>query len=200
MKAAIIDYGVGNLHSLRCAVQKMGVEPLIVQKPPRLGEVDAVLLPGVGGFTAASERMSSYKDDVLDLVDKGVPLLGICLGMQLLFEESEEGSGEGLSYFRGKVIRLPSNVTVPHMGWNNLHIIKDSFLTEGVEEGSWLYFVHSYFPAPVDSGVVVGETMHGRSFPVLVSDGKVSGTQFHPEKSGRSGLKILFNFFESCRR
>ena len=128
---AILDYGVGNLFSLECALKKVGLNPSIISSPLRWKPVDALILPGVGNFAAASRNLEPLKPEVLDAVGEGVPLLGICLGMQLLFAESEESKGRGLSLFQGKVVKLPKSVKVPHMGWNTLSMVKQSDLLEG---------------------------------------------------------------------
>lgn len=129
-----------------------------------------------------------------------MPLLGVCLGMQMLFTESLEGDGAGLNLLRGNVVKLPSAVKIPHMGWNTLHITKQTDLLEGVNEGSFVYFVHSYYPCDLDRDVVAAETTYGVTFASIVARRNVYGTQFHPEKSGETGLKILKNFFNIVKR
>ena len=200
LKIAILDYGVGNLYSLKSAIEKMNITPNIVANVPDSSQVDILILPGVGSFTPAYDHLSSLKHDTFNLINKGVRILGICLGLQLFFEKSEEGPGDGLGIFKGKIVRLPSNMTVPHMGWNNLHKVNNSYLLDGIDDGSWLYFVHSYYPLPDNDDIIVAETTYGDTFPIIVSNDEVSGTQFHPEKSGKTGLQILNNFITSCRR
>ena len=193
-KAVIFDYGVGNLLSLKCALEKVGLEASIGISAKELAEADAIALPGVGAFSAAATKLDAVKETLINKVKDGTPLLGICLGLQLFFEESEEGPGNGLALFRGKTVRLPSTVKVPHMGWNTLNVIKQNELFDGVKEGSYVYFVHSLYPVPVDKTIVCTQTEYGATFTSAVASKNVYGTQFHPEKSGDIGLKILENF------
>jgi len=156
--------------------------------------VDAVVLPGVGNFNAGSRNLKMLRNKIFSLVDEGVPLLGVCLGMQLLFESSEESKGEGLGLFRGRVVRLPKTVKIPHMGWNTLKILRQCDLLAGVSEDDYFYFVHSYYGNPADAAVVVAETDYGLNFASVVNRGNIYGTQFHPEKSGEPGVAVLRNF------
>ncbi|MEM4734069.1 MAG: imidazole glycerol phosphate synthase subunit HisH, partial [Candidatus Bathyarchaeia archaeon] len=137
---------------------------------------------------------------LLTSVESGRPLLGICLGLQLFFEESEEGPGRGLALFKGKTVRLRGQVKVPHMGWNTLSIVKPNELFEGVAEGAYVYFVHSLYPVPNDKQIIAAETEYGLTFTSAVASKNVYGTQFHPEKSGSAGLKILENFAKIVKR
>jgi glutamine amidotransferase len=193
-KAVIFDYGVGNLLSLKCALEKAGLETSIGISAKELATADAIALPGVGAFSAAATKLDAAKEALTNKVKDGTPLLGICLGLQLFFEESEEGPGNGLALFKGKTVRLPSTVKVPHMGWNTLNIIKQNELFNGVKEGSYVYFVHSLYPVPVDKTIVCTQTEYGTTFTSATASKNVYGTQFHPEKSGDIGLKILKNF------
>ena len=193
-KAVIFDYGVGNLLSLKCALEKVGLEASIGISAKELAEADAIALPGVGAFSAAATKLDAVKEALINKVKDGTPLLGICLGLQLFFEESEEGPGNGLALFKGKTVRLPSTVKVPHMGWNTLNIVKQNELFDGVKEGSYVYFVHSLYPVPVDKTIVCTQTEYGTTFTSAIASKNVYGTQFHPEKSGDIGLKILKNF------
>jgi imidazole glycerol-phosphate synthase subunit HisH len=193
-KAVIFDYGVGNLLSLKCALEKAGLEASIGTSPQELADADAIALPGVGAFSAASTKLDAIKETLSSKVKDGTPLLGICLGLQLFFEVSEEGPGNGLSLFKGKTVRLPSTVKVPHMGWNTLNIIRQNELFEGIAEGTYVYFVHSLYPVPVDKTIVCTQTEYGATFTSAVASKNIYGTQFHPEKSGDIGLKILKNF------
>ena len=193
-KAVIFDYGVGNLLSLKCALEKVGLEASIGISAKELAEADAIALPGVGAFSAAATKLDAVKEALTNKVKDGTPLLGICLGLQLFFEESEEGPGNGLALFKGKTVRLPSTVKVPHMGWNTLNIVKQNELFDGVKEGSYVYFVHSLYPVPVDKTIVCTQTEYGTTFTSAIASKNVYGTQFHPEKSGDIGLKILKNF------
>jgi glutamine amidotransferase len=192
--AVIFDYGVGNLLSLRTALEKVGLTATIGTTAADLAEADAIALPGVGSFTAALERLGTVKEALQTKVSEGTPLLGICLGMQLFFESSEEGPGDGLAYFEGRVKQLPGTVKVPHMGWNTLNITKPNMLLDGVEEGTYVYFVHSLYPVPTDPSIVITKTEYGTTFTSAVADNNIYGTQFHPEKSGDVGLRILKNF------
>jgi glutamine amidotransferase len=193
-KAVIFDYGVGNLLSLKCALEKAGLTASIGTKAQELANADAIALPGVGNFSAAATKLDAVKETLINKVEDGTPLLGICLGLQLFFEVSEEGPGNGLALFKGKTVRLPSTVKVPHMGWNTLNMVKQNELFNGMAEGSYVYFVHSLYPVPVDKTIVCTQTEYGATFTSAVATKNVYGTQFHPEKSGDLGLKILKNF------
>ncbi|MCL5876962.1 MAG: imidazole glycerol phosphate synthase subunit HisH [Candidatus Bathyarchaeota archaeon] len=192
--AVIFDYGVGNLLSLKTALEKAGLTATIGTTAQDLAKADAIALPGVGSFTASLERLDKVKDILQTKVAEGTPLLGICLGMQLFFESSEEGPGSGLAFFKGTVKQLPSTVKVPHMGWNTLNITRPNELFEGIAEGTYVYFVHSLYPAPIDPEIVVTKTEYGTTFTSAVAQKNIYGTQFHPEKSGDIGLAILKNF------
>ncbi len=193
-KAVIFDYGVGNLLSLKTALEKAGLEATIGTSAEELTHADAIALPGVGAFTPAASKLKSVKETIANRIQNGTILLGICLGLQLFFETSDEGPGKGLSLFKGKNVRLPSTVKVPHMGWNTLNIVKQDELFEGVKEGSYVYFVHSLYPVPTDKSIVCTKTEYGTTFTSAICSKNIYGTQFHPEKSGNIGLKILQNF------
>jgi glutamine amidotransferase len=193
-KAVIFDYGVGNLLSLKTALEKAGLSVTIGTTGEDLAKADAIALPGVGSFTAALDRLGKVKDTLHTKVSEGTPLLGICLGLQLFFESSEEGPGSGLAYFEGNVKQLPNTVKVPHMGWNTLSIIKPNFLFDGIAEGTYVYFVHSLYPVPKDPSIIITKTEYGTTFTSAIAQKNIYGTQFHPEKSGDVGLKILKNF------
>jgi len=197
---AILDYGVGNLFSLECALKKVSFNSYIVSSPPQLKAPDALILPGVGNFAAASRNLEPLKPEILDVVDEGVPLLGICLGVQLLFPESEESEGRGLSLFQGKNVKLPKSVKVPHMGWNTLSRVRQSDLLEGLQEEAFVYFVHSYYPNPLNEDIIVAKTTYGVPFASVIAKRNVYGTQFHPEKSGDTGTVILKNFAKIVKR
>jgi imidazole glycerol-phosphate synthase subunit HisH len=199
-KAVIFDYGVGNLLSLKCALEKAGLDTSIGTSAQELANADAIALPGVGNFSAAATKLDAVKETLINKVEDGTPLLGICLGLQLFFEESEEGPGNGLSLFKGKTVRLPSTVKVPHMGWNTLNMVKQNELFDGIAEGSYVYFVHSLYPVPADKTIVCTQTEYGTTFTSAVATKNVYGTQFHPEKSGDLGLKILKNFTKTVVR
>ena len=193
-KAVILDYGVGNLLSLKTALEKVGLEAAIGTSAKDLTEADAIALPGVGAFTPATTKLSKVKETLTSKVKDGTPLIGICLGLQLFFQTSEEGPGNGLSLFKGKTVQLPGTVKVPHMGWNTLNIVKSNELLNGIAEGSYVYFVHSLYPVPDDKRIVCTQTEYGTTFTSAVASKNVYGTQFHPEKSGDLGLRILKNF------
>lgn len=199
-KAAIIDCGVGNLFSLSCALGKVGLDANIFSASQNLRDADALVLPGVGNFRAGSRNLRILRQDIVRLVEGGVALLGVCLGMQLLFEESEESPGEGLGLIRGRVLKLPRRVKTPHMGWNTLRFIKAGELIDGIDEKDFFYFVHSYYPSPVERDVVAAETEYGLSFASIIAKGNVHGTQFHPEKSGKPGEQVLRNFARFIKR
>ena len=199
-KAVIFDYGVGNLLSLKTALEKVGLEALIGTSAKDLATADVIALPGVGAFTPAASKLCSIKEVLADKIQSGTTLLGICLGLQLFFEASEEGPGNGLALFKGKTVRLPNIVKVPHMGWNTLGIVKRNELFDGVAEGSYVYFVHSLYPIPKDKEIVCAQTEYGTTFASAVSSKNIYGTQFHPEKSGDLGLRILKNFAKQVVR
>ena len=193
-RAVIFDYGVGNLLSLKTALEKAGLEASIGTSAKELATADAIALPGVGAFTPAAAKLNSVKETIVNKIQSGTPLLGICLGLQLFFEKSEEGPGNGLSLFKGKNVRLPNTVKVPHMGWNTLNIVKQNELFDDIAEDSFVYFVHSLYPVPVDKNIVCTQTEYGTTFTSAIASKNIYGTQFHPEKSGDLGLKILKNF------
>lgn len=194
----ILDYGMGNLRSVVNAFERLGIEANVTDsldtRPERL------VIPGVGAFGAAMERLQSLRDLIRGLASDGVPILGICLGQQLLFTHSEEfGSHEGLDLISGTVRYLPKTFgnKVPHVGWNVLHPTKDDPLVSDIQNGDQAYFVHSLYTAPDDESCVIAATEHGIEFASMVRSGSVWGCQFHPEKSGDVGLSIL-NQFAGC--
>jgi len=200
MKLVIIDYGLGNLRSIEKAMQYVGAYAEISNDPSSIDCADALILPGVGAFRDAMMHFSTLTRVVKDAINEGKPLLGICLGMQMLASESEEGGiYRGIDIIPGRVVRFPaSELKVPHMGWNSLIIRKEIPLLKGIENGSFVYFVHSYY---VDTDVRHQAALsdYGLEFPAVITNesGNVVGTQFHPEKSGTVGLKMLKNFVES---
>ena len=199
-EVVIFDYGVGNLLSLKCALEKVDLNVEIGVSAQQLKKADAIALPGVGSFSAAISKLDTVKDTLFTAVENGTPLIGICLGLQLFFPESEEGPGRGLALFEGKNVRLRGEVKVPHMGWNTLRLVKQNPLFDGVADESYVYFVHSLYPAPIDKGIVATETEYGTTFTSAIVSKNVFGTQFHPEKSGDIGLKILENFSKIVKR
>jgi glutamine amidotransferase len=199
-EVAIIDYGVGNLLSLRCALEKVGLNTTIGLSKRQIKKADAIALPGVGNFSAAAAKLEAAKEELVDAVKSGTPVFGICLGLQLFFPESEEGAGKGLALFEGKTVRLPSSVKVPHMGWNTLRIVKQNEIFDGVDDEAYVYFVHSLYPVPTDKDIVCAQTDYGTTFTSAIAAKNVYGTQFHPEKSGDVGLRILKNFAKTVTR
>ncbi|MFH0860541.1 MAG: imidazole glycerol phosphate synthase subunit HisH [Candidatus Altiarchaeota archaeon] len=201
MKVGLIDYGAGNLRSIKNALTLLKAETLIVEKPEQLADVDAIILPGVGNFGDAMEKLKDFRKPLEDAISSGVPFMGLCLGIQILLEGSDESPGaEGLGIFEGRCERLPRRVKIPHMGWNALDIVRDDPILGGLKDGDDVYFVHSYFPNPKDKRLIIAETDYGLRFPSLIGDGTVYATQFHPEKSGKNGLKILDNFLSIGRK
>ena len=199
-EAAIIDYGVGNLLSLKCALEKVGLSTTIGLSTRQIKKADAIALPGVGNFSAAAAKLDAVKEELVDAVKSGIPVFGICLGLQLFFPESEEGAGKGLALFEGKNVRLPNSVKVPHMGWNTLRMVKQNEILDGVDDESYVYFVHSLYPVPIDKEIVCAQTDYGATFTSAIAAKNVYGTQFHPEKSGDVGLRILKNFAKLVTR
>jgi glutamine amidotransferase len=200
-KAVIFDYGAGNLLGLKCALERVGFDVFIGSSRHDLAYADALVLPGVGSFAPATKKLEAVKEIIQTKVAEGVSLLGICLGLQLFFETSEEGSGDGLALFKGKVIRLQGNLKIPHMGWNTFQLVKSCELFNDVnEENTYVYFVHSFYSVPIDERVVCTKTTYGITFTSAVVDKNMYGLQFHPEKSGDVGLQILQNFAKIVTR
>jgi imidazole glycerol-phosphate synthase subunit HisH len=198
---AIIDYGMGNLRSVQKGFEKVGYQAVVTSDPTQVAAAAKVVLPGVGAFedAIAELRRLDLVKPVLDAIDSGKPFLGICLGLQMLFEVSyENGRHEGLGVIPGEVVRfdLPKGYTVPHMGWNQLAIRQPAPILKDVVEGTYVYFVHSYYVAPKDAQVVATETDYGGPFCSMIWRDNVYATQFHPEKSQSEGLRILKNFAE----
>jgi len=194
---AIIDYGMGNLRSVEKALQKAGADTCVTQDPREVEKADKIVLPGVGAMKPAMERLDrlGLVTAVKRAVGSQKPFLGICLGLQLLFEKSDEGGNvQGLGIFKGRVSRFKT-LKVPHMGWNQIRSRQDSSsLMQGISEGSNVYFCHSYFVEPSDPDVTLTTTDYGVTFTSSVSRGRLFGVQFHPEKSQKVGLKIMQNF------
>jgi glutamine amidotransferase len=200
-KIAILDYGAGNLFNLQHSVLQNGARTASILNTLRnVKEYDGLVLPGVGNFDSAIESIKGESQLFLDAINSGLPILGICLGLEMLFDRSEEGKMKGLKILPGDVLMLPrSKVKVPHMGWNNLEIIKsDSKLLIGIKNGAWVYFVHSYHINPKNKSMVVATSKYGKSLPVAVEHDNIFGTQFHPEKSGAVGSRIIRNFLAIC--
>ena len=195
---AILDYGVGNLFSIKTALNKLGVNTILTSALNQSQEYDGIILPGVGGWKHTVKKIDANRKILSEWYDDNKPILGVCLGMQLFFQRSDEGPGTGLEFLEGEINILSNNVKVPHIGWNSLKKNNDNPLLDGVEDGSWVYFVHSLYPEPVDHRVISTTTDYGIDFTSMVYDKKIFGTQFHPEKSGPAGAKILKNFVSIC--
>jgi glutamine amidotransferase len=198
---AIIDYGMGNLRSVQKGFEKVGHQAVVTSDPAQVAAAEKVVLPGVGAFEdcIAELRRRDLVRSVHAAIDAGKPFLGICLGLQLLFDVSyENGRHEGLGIFPGEVVRfdLPREYAVPHMGWNQLSIRRPAPILAGVAAGTYVYFVHSYYVVPKDAEVIATETDYGKPFCSMVWRDNVFATQFHPEKSQAEGLCILKNFAE----
>ena len=196
---AIIDYDAGNLRSVEKALQALGEETVITRDRDEILSADRVILPGVGAFGDAMEKLHQYGlvEIIRQVVQNGTPFLGICLGLQLLFEESEESQGvPGLGILKGKIRRIPNTpgLKIPHMGWNSLHLENNGRLFKGIAENSYVYFVHSYYLKAADEGIVAATTEYITHIHASVESGNVFACQFHPEKSSDVGLKILKNF------
>ncbi|MFU8866528.1 imidazole glycerol phosphate synthase subunit HisH [Natronococcus sp.] len=220
----VVDYGLGNLRSVTRGLERAGADVEITDDPEAFADADGVVLPGVGAFREGIENADPLRGDLLEVADAGTPLFGICLGMQMLLTTSEEGANEGesavqgLDLIPGTNVRFAEGQKVPHMGWNELSVERDHPLVEGIDsvgseiqredeaasggsvDGRYAYFVHSYYAVPDDEDAAVATTDYEREFPSIVANesGNVFGTQFHPEKSGETGLAILRNFVEIC--
>jgi glutamine amidotransferase len=198
---AIIDYDAGNLKSVEKALVSLGESPVITRDKENLLSADKVILPGVGAFGEAMDKLHQYGlvEVIQKVAEKGTPLLGICLGLQLFFESSEESEGvKGLGLLPGKIIRFPETLglKVPHMGWNCLDIKPEAKLFKGIKSGEYVYFVHSYYLEAGQQSDVAATAEYGLTFGASVERGNVFACQFHPEKSSDTGLKILKNFIE----
>jgi glutamine amidotransferase len=223
-EVAVVDYGLGNLRSVTRGLERAGAEVTLTDDPADLDTADGIVLPGVGAFSEGMDNAGPFRSALTDAAAEGRPLFGICLGMQMLLTSSEEadhvgqGDVEGLDLVPGRNVRFDVGQTVPHMGWNELHVERDHPIVDGIDggtsetsraneaggsvDGEYAYFVHSYYARPDDESAVVATTDYGVDFPSIVASeaGNVFGTQFHPEKSGETGLKILRNFVDYCRR
>ena len=198
---AIIDYGAGNIKSVEKALLSLGQEVVITDDKETILNADRIILPGVGAFGDAMAQLEKTGLDgvIREAVEKNIPFLGICLGLQLLFEKSEEAPGvKGLGILKGEVKKIPAEqgLKIPHMGWNSLHFAHDGKLFHGIEEGSYVYFVHSYYLKAEEEFIVKASTEYGVSIHASVEKDNVFACQFHPEKSSETGLKILKNFVE----
>lgn len=198
---AIIDYGAGNIKSVEKALIMLGEAPVVSSDPEMIIKADKVILPGVGSFGAAMDNLNKLgmSDAIRETVKNGTPFLGICLGLQLLFETSEESEGiQGLSVLKGKIVRIPAGggLKIPHMGWNSIKVSKDSRILGHLGEEPYVYFVHSYYLQADDPKIVSAVTDYGVAIHAAVESGNVFATQFHPEKSSDTGLSILQKFLD----
>jgi len=197
---AVINYGLGNLHSVKKALANVGGDALITSDPETILQADKVVLPGVGAFADGMRGLEKHglSDAVQKVAKMGKPLLGICLGMQLLFEESDEqGIHQGLALLAGKVVQFKEpGIKVPQIGWNQVDLTGESLLTKGFKDGEYFYFNHSYYCVPTNAEDIITMTYYGRRFSSAVGRGNIYGVQFHPEKSQETGLRILKNFVE----
>jgi len=200
MRIVIVDYGMGNLFSIYNALEYVGGNPEIARDPQELAGANGIVVPGVGAFGSCMNQLSRFSASLRSCFEEGVPMLGICVGMQVLFQESEESPGApGLGWIEGKVVRLPDGVMIPQMGWNSLSIKRPVEILDGISDGDMFYFVHSYYGQPIDRSVVAATTEHGVELTAAVHKENLFATQFHPEKSGPKGLRILENFVRSAR-
>ena len=197
----IIDYGAGNIKSVEKALIMLGEEPVVSSDPEKIVRADKVILPGVGSFGSAMKNLESLgmSDAIREIAGRGTPFLGICLGLQLLFESSEESPGaKGLSLLKGKIVKIPAGdgLKIPHMGWNSLDVSESSRLLRHLGKEPYVYFVHSYYLQAEDEKIVSATTEYGVTIHAAVESGNVFATQFHPEKSSETGLSILKKFIE----
>ena len=199
MKVVIVDYGAGNLHSVSRAVVNAGTRPLITSSPAYVGDAEALIVPGVGAAadTMKNLRESGFVEPIREYIASGRPFLGVCMGQQALFDVSEEGGEhECLGILPGRVVRFPNGLKVPQIGWNQVRIVRPHPIFEGIADGSYFYFLNSYYPVPADPEIVIGETEYGVKFASVVARDNVVATQFHPEKSGETGLRMYANFLK----
>ena len=201
VSVAIFDYGAGNIFSLKTSLEKNGAAVDVITSFDQAKDFAGILLPGVGNFDPAIRSIRDYSAiQFKDFVKDKIPVLGICLGMEMFFAKSEEGKEKGLDVLNGEVVLLPNEMKIPHMGWNSLQIRKQSKILNGVDDGSWVYFVHSYRAKPLDEQIVVADADYGINVPAVVEKGIYFGTQFHPEKSGKVGSLMIKNFLRECKQ
>lgn len=200
VNVAIFDYGAGNIFSLKNSLEKIGATVDVITNFDSPNIYSGLLLPGVGNFDPAMNSIRNLSKIQFQDYVGNMPVLGICLGMEMFFEKSEEGKEHGLNIINGEVIILPASMTVPHMGWNNLEIKKPGKILEGIEDGSWAYFVHSYRVKPDSNDVITAVSDYGIKVPAVVEYENFFGTQFHPEKSSTVGKIMLENFLKECKK
>jgi glutamine amidotransferase len=198
---AIFDYGAGNIFSLKNSLEKAGAEVDVITNFDRPNIYSGLLLPGVGNFDPAIKSIKKHsKNSFIDFVKDNTPVFGICLGLEMFFEKSEEGNEKGLCVMDGEVVLLPTMMKIPHMGWNNLEIKKSGKILEGIKDGSWVYFVHSYHIKPTNTDIITAESDYGIKVPAVIEKNNFFGTQFHPEKSGKIGKMMIENFLAVCKK
>jgi len=193
----VVDYKINNLRSLENTLRRLGHDVLVTSNPSEVRTATKLILPGVGAFGDGMRNLNEFglAQPFIEKVQSGIPTLGICLGMHLLFTESQEfGYHRGLDLLKGRIVKLPSHLRVPHMGWNQLHMKQTNGLTQGIAESSFVYFVHSYYPEPSSADIVLATTDYDIEFPAIVHGKNIWATQFHPEKSQRVGERLLDNF------
>ena len=200
VNVAIFDYGAGNIFSLKNSLEKVGATVDVITNFDDTNTYSGLLLPGVGNFDPAMNSIRDFSKIQFKEYVGNMPVMGICLGMEMFFEKSEEGKEKGLNVIDGEVIILPSSMKVPHMGWNNLEIKKPGKILESVDNGSWVYFVHSYRVKPNSNNVITAESDYGIKVPAVIEYENFFGTQFHPEKSGKVGKIMIKNFLEECKK
>ena len=200
-RIAIVDYQAGNLRSVQKALERFGVRPVVTADPLQVQRADALVVPGQGACDSAMRQMRDrgLEQPITEFIASGKPYLGICLGLQLLLEASDEGDEPCLGVLRGRVRKLPPGEKIPHMGWNQVKFKADHPIFEGIPEGSYFYFVHSYYADPEDANIIGGSTTYGQEFCSAAMWGNVVAVQFHPEKSGSVGLKVYENFVSRVR-
>jgi len=198
----IINYGAGNIRSVQSAVNFCGGKPFVIQNPDDLKKAHSIILPGVGSFSEGMKSLTANRmiEPLILAIKDGRPFLGICLGLQMLFSHSEEGNCEGLGLIKGGVKRFSfedTSLRIPHMGWNRLKISdRAGHLFDGIADNQYFYFAHSYYPEPADPSVTTGTTVYGKRFTSAIKENNILGVQFHPEKSGDNGIRIIKNFLE----
>lgn len=201
---AIIDYGAGNIQSVYKALKYVGCDCIVTNDKNEIMKAEGAILPGVGSFGNSMDNMNKngITETVREFINTKKPFLGICLGLQLLFPESEESPGvKGIDIFKGTVTKIPDGegLKIPHMGWNSIKLLKKDGIFKGIKDNSYVYFVHSYYLNAENKGIVAAQTEYGVTIDAAVSYENVTATQFHPEKSGEVGLQMLRNFAEMCK-
>ena len=201
VRIAIFDYGAGNIFSLKNSLEKNNAYVDIITSFDNTNNYSGLILPGVGNFDPAIKSIREHsKKQFNEFVKDKVPVLGICLGMEMFFEKSEEGKEKGLNIMKGEVVLLPKNMKIPHMGWNNIQIKQQSKILDGVEDGAWVCFVPSYRVKPKNDTIVVASADYVIQVPAVVEEKTFFGTQFHPEKSGQVGTMMIQNFLNECKK